>query len=241
MLVREVIQILENKYPLDLQEEWDKSGFQLGNKNNEVNKIMIALDCDLRTINEAIDNNVDLLITHHPLLFKSVNLDEETPMGEMIFKAIKNNLSIYSSHTPLDKVSMNKWLIEALGITNASMKDEFVASGSLNEPLSQKEFLALVKKTYNLESIKYAGNKDTIQTVSIVGGSGSEFIDDSDAFLSGDFKYHLGENAYYGDTLYVDIGHHAEVIMVSKLKEELENEIDIEIIESRSPDYYHYG
>ena len=70
MKAGEIVEIMERHFPLSLQEEWDVSGFQCGHYEQEVHKIMIALDCDLRTIREAIAKGCDMLITHHPFLFK---------------------------------------------------------------------------------------------------------------------------------------------------------------------------
>ncbi|WP_281678477.1 Nif3-like dinuclear metal center hexameric protein [Eggerthia catenaformis] len=242
MKVKEVIEIIERRYPLSLQEEWDHSGFQCGDREQEVKKIMIALDCDKRTIKEAVEKKCNLLITHHPLLFKEISLDAQTSTGEMISLAIKNSLSIYSSHTPLDKVDMNEWLIEKLPVKDISSPNEFVRSARLITPLGLKDFLKLVKETYSVEIIKYAGLKKEVQTISICGGSGSEFFleTDTDAYITGDTKYHIGEEAYNTNKLLIDVGHHIEKIMVPKLKAYLQERISVEIIESSSPDYYKF-
>ena len=188
-----------------------------------------------------------MLITHHPFLLDPIiNIDKDDFMGECIYKAIQNNLAVYSAHTSLDKLSMNNWLIEALGVKNIEAGDASLISkkAELLQPLKQKDFIAHVKQVFQLEHIKYAGSVDEIKTIAICGGSGADFIeefyDQVDAYITGDTKYRHAKNAFDHHILLVDIGHHAEKIMVPKLKEELEKELDIEIIEGSCKDYYTY-
>lgn len=247
MLVKDIIEIMERHYPLSKQEEWDKCGLQIGNRENEVHKIMIALNVDTESIQEAIDNQCDMLITHHPfLLDKIVNVDKDYFMGECIYNAILNNLAIYSSHTNLDKLSMNQWLIEKLEVSDIKDGDSsgITKIAILKEPLGKEKFIRHVKDVYHLDHLKYAGNVDLVKTVAICGGSGADFLPEfygkADAYITGDSKYRHAKNAFDNNILLVDIGHHAEKIMVPKLKELLEKEIDIEIIEGSCKDYYSY-
>lgn len=244
MLAKDIIIQLEEHYPLSLQEDWDHSGLQCGDVNRDIKKVMVALDCDLRTIEEAIDQDCDMLITHHPFLFKSLSLDLNSYVGKCIEKAITHQLVIYSSHTPLDKVSMNNWLAQALGLENIhDFEDSGIAKkGNFASPISFETFIKKVKEAYHLDLLHVAGFKDTISRVAICGGSGSDFIAKAnvDAYITGDLKYHTGEEATIHDCVLIDIGHHAEVIMVAHLKEELIKATQLTVIESASPDYYRY-
>jgi Uncharacterized conserved protein len=104
------------------------------------------------------------------------------------------------------------------------------------------EFLDYVKKAFNIPSVNYAGKVKEVSTVGICGGSGGDLIDEVapqvDAYITGDLKYHSGLKASDYNILLVDVGHHVEVIMVHKLKELLEKEIDCEIVEATSPGYF---
>ena len=75
MKAEQIIKIMESHYPLSCQEDWDHCGLQAGNIYTEVNKIMIGLDADLQTLQEAIDAGCQMLITHHPFLFNTLTLD----------------------------------------------------------------------------------------------------------------------------------------------------------------------
>lgn len=247
MKVKDIIKVMERLYPLTNQEEWDKCGLQIGDRNHDVNKIMIALNVDTESIQEAIDNDCQMLITHHPFLLDPIiNIDKDHFMGQCIYKAIENGLAVYSAHTSLDKLSMNNWLIEKLGVKNIEAGDLSLITkkAELLHPLKQAEFIKLVREVYGLEHLKYAGTVEEIKTVAICGGSGADFINEFygkvDAYITGDTKYRHAKNAFDHHILLVDIGHHAEKIMVPKLKEELEKELDIEIIEGSCKDYYTY-
>lgn len=247
MLAKEIIEIMEKHFPLSLQEEWDKCGLQIGDVHQDIHRVMISLNADIDTLNEAIEKGCQMLITHHPFLLDPiVNIDKDHVMGEFIFKAIENKVVIYSSHTALDNVAMNRWLIEELGVHDMQVGDSTGISqiAILNQPMTMDDFLNHVQEVYHLEHFKYAGKVNEVKTVAVCGGSGSDFMDcfygKADAYLTGDTKYHHAKNAIDHGLLLIDINHHAENIMVSKLKELLEKEVNVEIIAGTSPDYYYY-
>lgn len=247
MQAKEIIDIMEKHYPLSLQEEWDKCGLQIGNVHTDVQKIMISLNADLASLDEAIENGCQMLITHHPFLLDPiVNIDQEDFMGAFIFKAIEHHIVVYSSHTALDNVSMNQWLIEALGVHDIKIGDQsgITRLATLDQPMLMADFINHVQDVFHLEHFKYAGQVDRIQKIAICGGSGADFMESFygqvDAYITGDTKYRHAKNAVDHHILLIDINHHAENIMVSKLKEVLEKEVNIEIIAGSSPDYYVY-
>lgn len=247
MKAQEIIDIMEKYYPLSLQEEWDKCGLQIGNRNQDVQKIMIALNADIQSLDECIEKGCQMLITHHPFLLDPIdNIDQDHFMGSFIFKAIENHIVVYSSHTALDNVSMNNWLIEMLDVHDIENGDASGISKKaiLNHPLSMNDFINQVKTTYHLEHFQYAGKVEKVRKVAVCGGSGADFLPEFygkvDAYLTGDTKYRHAKNAYDHQILLIDIHHHAEKIMVKKLKELLEKEVNIEIVEGTSPDYYTY-
>lgn len=117
--IQEVIDFVERIAPPSLQEEWDNSGLQVGNGAGRVNRILVALTPSPAVVGEAISKKVQLLITHHPLIFgplKTIRLS--TPAGKTLESAIKHDLSIYSCHTSLDKAAQgtSKILAERLGL-----------------------------------------------------------------------------------------------------------------------------
>ncbi len=247
MKAQQIIEIIEKHFPLSIQEQWDKCGLQIGDRNQEVHKIMISLNADIQSLEEAIENHCQMLITHHPFLLDQIsNIDKDEFMGEFIFKAIENKIVVYSSHTALDKVSMNQWLIEQMDVHHIEVGDHsgITRLATLNQPMKMEEFIDYVQNVYQLEHFKYAGQTDIINRVAICGGSGADFIEEFygkvDAYLTGDTKYRHAKNASDHHLLLIDIHHHTEKIMVKKLKELLEEEVSVDIITGISPDYYHY-
>jgi dinuclear metal center YbgI/SA1388 family protein len=100
---RKIIQWLEKLFPKDLAEDWDNVGFLLGNADKTIKKILIALEVTPEVVTEAIDKNVDLIITHHPLIFKGIKrLVDHNPHEKMIRQLIFNDIHVYAAHTNAD-------------------------------------------------------------------------------------------------------------------------------------------
>lgn len=100
---RRIIDIMEQLAPSFLAESWDNVGLQIGNKEKEIKKVMISLEINNKIVDEAISKNVDMIITHHPLIFKPMKrIDYSDPIGEIINKLVKNDINLYSAHTNLD-------------------------------------------------------------------------------------------------------------------------------------------
>lgn len=117
--VSEIMGKLNSFAPVGLAEEWDNVGLQVGDPDLPVNKIGISLDVTEKVLQQAIDEDIDLLISHHPLIFKGIsNVNSYNLTGRIIKKAIKANLSIYSGHTNIDHAQggLNDFLAKKLKI-----------------------------------------------------------------------------------------------------------------------------
>lgn len=99
-----IIEIIERLAPKSLAEEWDNIGLQIGDPEVEVEKILISLDLTEEVVEEAIDNKVDMIVTHHPFIFKPLkSIRTDLASGKLIKKIIKNDINLYTAHTNLDK------------------------------------------------------------------------------------------------------------------------------------------
>lgn len=119
--VSDVIKAAEKLAPTYLACDWDNIGLQIGNKSEPVNNILISLDVNEKIINEALNEKCQLIISHHPFIFKPLNkINGDNDKGKQIYKAIINNLNVYSMHTNLDiaKNGLNDYLAKILGINN---------------------------------------------------------------------------------------------------------------------------
>ena len=98
-----ITEYIEELAPKYLAEAWDNVGLMVGDENTEVSKILVALDCRDEILDEAIEKGADMIITHHPFIFKGIkNMDFKMPLARKIAKAVKNDIAIYSAHTNLD-------------------------------------------------------------------------------------------------------------------------------------------
>ncbi len=127
MKIASLIGILEDFAPVSLQENYDNSGLLIGNKNDEVKSALICLDITEAILEEAIENNFGLIISHHPLIFKGINkLNCENAVERIIVKAIKNNIAIYAIHTNADNVlsGVNGMIAAKLGLIKKVVLEE---------------------------------------------------------------------------------------------------------------------
>ena len=105
MKVKDVIWALQEFAPEKIQESWDNSGFMVGDREAVVNKVLLALDCTEEIVAEAIDMGANLIITHHPLIFKGLkSVGNDTYVERVVKTLIKQDISLYSIHTNVDKV-----------------------------------------------------------------------------------------------------------------------------------------
>lgn len=101
--VKDIMQLMEDWAPSSLAESWDHPGLQVGNPNQPVHKILVALDMTELNISYAIDHGVDMVISHHPFLFKPIHdIDLSTCKGRMIENLIRHRITSFAAHTNLD-------------------------------------------------------------------------------------------------------------------------------------------
>lgn len=231
-----IIEVLENIAPLNLQEGWDNSGLQIGDKNEIITGILLVMDITDKSIDYAIENNLNFIISHHPFFFEGVKcIDFSGYKGNLIKKIIDNNIVIYSSHTCLDKAEfgVNQVLAEKFELTNIetledkSDEDEFGIIGDFEHDFDK--LLEIVKSITPIEYVNFYGvKKDKIKKVVILGGSGSFLLDkckelDCDCLITSDIKHHDGQKAYESGILLIDLMHYySEVPVLNMLQENLE-------------------
>ncbi len=124
MLVSDIIKILEEFAPLSLQESYDNSGLLIGSKNSTISGILLTIDITEDVVNEAIENNCNLIISHHPLIFKPIKrIINANETERCIVKLIKNDISVYAAHTNFDNVieGVNAKIADKLGLRNRSV------------------------------------------------------------------------------------------------------------------------
>ena len=126
MITRDIINILEKKFPKINAEEWDNVGLLVGDYDKEVKKIQFSIDASLEVIENAIKEKVDMIITHHPFIFKAIkSINEQDILSKKIRALIRNDINIYSIHTNLDSSvsGLNDYVLEKLGYTDYKFLD----------------------------------------------------------------------------------------------------------------------
>lgn len=240
----EIIRYFESKYPVELAYEWDNCGLQIGTLNQKVTKVLVTLDVTKEVVKEAIKQKVDLIISHHPLMFKPMqNIVFDSPRGWIVKNLIQHNITCYSAHTNFDQAEggMNDVLAEKLGVLEPMLLDEEYNIGRFGTipKVSMEEFILSIKKTFNLEAVKVVGNTDkSVETIAISGGSGSHHMyaakkRNCDVYLTGDITYHTALDAVQLGITLIDVGHHVEVVFVKKVIDDLaQNFSEIQFVES---------
>ncbi len=237
-------QILEDKFPLALQEEWDNSGLQVGTLNKEINSILIALDVTQEIINEAIDKKVDMIITHHPLLFMPIkSLEIDVHIGKYVHQLITHNITLYAIHTNYDSIaeSMSKQLGNLLHLKQMSpliMVTEtngYGVKGSIPKtPI--KKYIENVKETFGVKNARFIGDlTSTVSKVALLGGSGKDDMKqvskmNVDLYITGDITYHFAVDAHALGLNVLDIGHFIEHKGLIGIKEMIEKEVSIPVM-----------
>ena len=126
MKLKSLIKKIESKYPTSLAYDWDNVGLIVGDTEEEINKVLVCLEANEAIIKEAIDKNIDLIITHHPFIFgKMRKITTSDFKGKLIHKLIKNNIAIYSMHTNFDIAfdGLNDYFMEVMGFENSKILD----------------------------------------------------------------------------------------------------------------------
>lgn len=157
-----VFQVMEAWAPLSLAYDWDNVGLQVGTANASVKKVMITLDVLESVVDEAIEKEVDLIIAHHPLLFKPLHqINMQTPIGRVINKLIKHQITVYASHTNLDITpgGVNDLLCEQLGLTKQKnlidIRTEQLLKLAVYVPVTHME---AVRNALNIAGAGHIGN-----------------------------------------------------------------------------------
>ena len=246
MKAKEIIDILNQIAPQNLIDSWDNTGFQIGDDEKNINKVLIALDLDNNIANKAVEEGYDMIITHHPLIFKSLkSINNRDYIGRLIIKLISNDIVVYNAHSNLDLANggVNDELARLMSLQSISPLREVIIEaetygyGRIGE-IERSDLLTVVnniKSVLSVDDIRVYGNKDTIQRLAVCGGSGSDFIIDAfeknaDMYITGDIKYHDAQTALQLGLVLVDAGHfNTEKIILPRLKDMLLKEVDYKV------------
>ncbi len=225
MKVKDILGFIDSFAPFASAEKWDNSGLLVGDSEAEVSKAVVCLDVTGREIEYAVKNNAQLIISHHPVIFRPLSA---VSADSVVYSAVKNGLNIICAHTNLDKAQggVNDALCEAL-FESFSKEDCTVADGFLNtavlaEEMSAGELAAHIREKLHT-SVNYCDAGKPVKKVGLCSGSGADFIDDAimlecDAFITGEASYHRFLDASSSGISLFAAGHfETEIPVVNKL------------------------
>lgn len=242
MECKKVIEILEKQSPKSYACDWDNVGLLVGREDKEIQKIYIALDATDEAIEEAIANGADMLLTHHPMIFKEVKrVTQEDFIGRRIIRLIQNDMVYYAMHTNFDVMGMADLAADYLGISDTRVLEITSVSetgeegigryGSLKKEMTVRECCEEVKQAFSLENVKVFGNLERkVKTAAISPGSGRSVISNAlqagvDVLITGDIDHHEGIDAVAQKLTVIDAGHYGvEHIFIPYMEQYLKRE-----------------
>lgn len=239
--INNIINKLEDLAPSSTAFEWDNVGLQIGSNKQRIAKTLLALDLTPNVVEEAIEKKVDMIITHHPLIFSPIkNIIKEDIIGRRIYSLIENNISLYVMHTNLDMAwggtnDVLSNIINLQDIEAISPNEDNLGLGRIGivPKTNIKKLSTYLKGKLNLENVKTVYDVDqTIQKVAICTGSGMSILDEvirekADVFITGDVKFHDAQKAEYNKMGIIDVGHYgSENIMMPQIKKYLEKDFE---------------
>ncbi|MBQ8198158.1 MAG: Nif3-like dinuclear metal center hexameric protein [Lachnospiraceae bacterium] len=253
MRCEDVIRKLEELSPVSYAESWDNPGLLAGRKDKEIKKIYIALDATTEAIEEAIRVGADMLLTHHPLIFKGIKkVNSDDFVGRRIFRLIQKDICYYAMHTNFDVMGMADAAADVLHLKKREVleitfedeiaKEGFGRIGKLSQIMTLDECAAYVKKAFGIEWVKVFGDGDTeIETAAVLPGSGKSMIGaaiakGADVLITGDIDHHDGIDALERGMAVIDAGHYGlEQIFVSYMEEYIKRELGVLEVSVQQP------
>jgi dinuclear metal center YbgI/SA1388 family protein len=226
MIIKDILSILEAVAPPHLQESYDNAGLIVGDPGAAVNGVLFCLDSTEAVVDEAISLGCNLIVAHHPIVFKGLKrLNGTTYIERTVMKAVRANVAIYAIHTNLDNVhrqGVNAKIAEKIGLSDTRILSPKQGAevgigagliGRLSQPIEEQAFLRHVKNVMKTSCVRHTSLRGRpVETVAVCGGAGSFLLSEAlragaDAFVTADFKYHEFFDAE-NRLVIADIGHY---------------------------------
>lgn len=258
--VRTFYDTINNFAPFNTADSWDNSGLLIGSMEQVVFNVLIALDITEEVVEEAIQNKCQLIITHHPFIFKGVmTITEHNYNGKLLQKIIQNSISVIAAHTNIDRSTthgINQFLAQTYRLEDCiSLNEEqgYGIVGKLSTPLNFDSLTALTKSIFNIDIIKVSNYQikanskiKDISKIAICSGASADFIEDAlshsaDLYITSDIKYHEAQKVLGSNMLLFDVGHfesefiYLKILRLHLLDYLVEDDIVIRISETEKP------
>lgn len=240
MNVSELYNEFEKRIPDALREEWDNDGLMCSpDCSMPVSRVLVTLDVTEEVVDYAIESGFDLIISHHPLIFRPLkSVTDDNHIARKVIKLISNGVSVFSFHTRADKVwgGVNDRLAELVGLKDAIPfgEGDLGRIGKLDDIYTLEDFAYKVKMAINSDVIKYADAFNTVSRVALVGGDGKDYVraaiaEGADTYISGRIGYNVMEEAAEMGINLIEAGHYFTEQPVTEFFRELLIDFDPEL------------
>ena len=222
--VQNVFDFLNSIAPVTYKEPWDNVGLLCGRREQPVHRVLVALDPFLNVAQEGAALGADLIVTHHPLMFETKAVTDETPIGQTLLFLIEHHISLICMHTNLDAApgGVNDCLAARLGLrdvevlevsgTDAAGTPYGIGRVGTVDETSLTSFANTVRDALGCTGLRYADAGVPVRRVGICGGAGSGYVQlakslGCDTFVTGDVKYNGFWDAVDAGVNLIDAGH----------------------------------
>ena len=214
--VGQILELLERIAPLEKAEAWDNVGLLAGRRDAEVQCVLCALDLTQEVLDEALSVGAQMIVTHHPILFRGrKNLCEDDAEGRLLCNLVRANIALAAMHTNFDNAhpGVNDALAQALGLRSIVPLENGMCIGEMDE-ISLNDFAAQTAHCLGGPVRVYGEPERKIRRVAVLGGAGEDFVPDvlnagADVFVTGEMGYHKGMNAVCDGLCVLEAGHAA--------------------------------
>lgn len=213
MRIQEVYDAIDKAAPFGMALEFDNPGLLVGDPAQEVQGVLAALDVTDQVISEAVARGANLIVTHHPVIFHPL---KRVTSDSLVWKLIRENLSVISAHTNLDIAAggVNDILSKRLDLKQVELvpPENMARIGVLERGMTPPEFAYYVKRMLDVDAVRYCDGGQAIQRVAVCGGSGGSLLEDvlvagAQAFVTADVKHDVMLEAIHRGLTIIDAGH----------------------------------
>lgn len=253
--VKDIAKIIDTFAPQELAYSWDNPGLIYGDEDKEIKKVYVTLDVFKFNVDEAIELGADMIVSHHPILFRGIKkIDTSTQEGYVVKKLIENDIALYAAHTNLDCAigGINDVLADKLGIVEKRVIEknpQFESCGlgrigKLKNTVSLAEFAETVKNALDTPFVRVCGDLTTeVSCVAVGGGACDDLIPaardmGADVMVTADMKYHIAAESVDSGIAVIDAGHYPTEAFATEIFGRLLADTDVEVLTSTASDVF---
>ena len=221
MRLQQIIEIIEERYPREYACDWDNTGLQVGDRDQEISRVYVALDATEETIQAARNFGAQLLLTHHPLLFSSIKqVTMDTLSGRRVIALLSQGMACYSMHTNYDVLGLASLAADRLGLRETTVLEEVLNGegigrvGLLPQTMTLEACAQLVKERFGLPNVKIFGEPEAgVSLAALSPGAGKSMtgaalLAGAEVLITGDIDHHTGIDMWDMGLPIIDAGHY---------------------------------